>query len=134
MKKDNVSEILTKLQNSGADIFLRESGNEIADQKLIGKGFRVYRNHDRESLTNGSFSEFLDGFSGQLPIYNLSNSTIVKRVSNSLSTRFAQGICSSTPVLVQYEAVFAREFVERHKTGFSRRIIRICFLNFVIKI
>lgn len=117
MRKDDTSRILVNFMEAGANIYLRESGNQYIDQILMENGFHVYKNHSRESMTNGSFSEFIDGFAGQIPIYNTHNSTIRRRVSNGLSTRFAQGVCSSTPMLLNKEAKFSKEFVEDYQIG-----------------
>jgi hypothetical protein len=117
MRKDDTSKLLMNFKDAGATISLRESGNAILDLKLEDRGFRIYKSFSRDSMTNGKFTSFLDNFSGQLPVYNLANSTIVRRVSNSLSTRFAQGVCSSTPIIIQHQAKFAKEFVDEHETG-----------------
>jgi hypothetical protein len=68
-------------------------------------------------MLDGTYATYIAQFDGQLAIYNIANSTIHRRVSVGLSTRFAFGLASPSPIVVPPEAAFARAFLAEHRVG-----------------
>lgn len=117
MLKDDIGPQLIRLIKNGARVTVRNTGDTGLNNILLEEGFNFYESFDRESMTNGNFSRFVSTFDAQIPIYNAHNSTIRKRVANGLSTRFVQGICSDTPLIIQNESTSGINFIRSHDTG-----------------
>ncbi len=69
--------------------------------------FDTYASFSEEEMLDGTFATFGSRFAGHLAIYNEFNSTIRRRVSNGLSTRFAFALTSCSPILVSDRSEFA---------------------------
>jgi hypothetical protein len=78
---------------------------------LAQKGFHFYPQMDRKSVLDGQFADMISQFDAHFVGYNISNATIGRRVSMGLSTRYAVGLCSSAPMIIQKEATFAAQKV-----------------------
>lgn len=117
MLKDDLGSLFSNLVKEGATLTLRETGNPQFDRFLIDKGFSLYHSLDRNCMSNGEFSKFISRFSAQIPVYNAHNRTIKNRVSNGLSTRFLQGICSDSPLIIQNESSSGVNFIQDFGTG-----------------
>lgn len=104
LRKDAVGPLLRRLASTGVEVFVAGDGRRRSD------GVATYPTQPASSLFDGRFAAMLSQFDAQLPIYYLANATIRRRVSTGLSTRFATGLTTDTPMLVQSEATFAAEF------------------------
>jgi hypothetical protein len=121
MAKDDVSALLTPILKAGARVSIQRPADETSALRLAEAGFEFYEPLPRESLLNGDFARMIARHHGHLAIYNVSNSTIRRRVSTGLSTRFAVGLCAPTPMVVPNEATFARELFAAHNIGVTLR-------------
>jgi hypothetical protein len=117
MQKDNLFQILTDFRDAGARIFVQEPIEIPQKEFLKQHGFEFYPIFDREDMTNGVFANYVGDFQGQIVAYNLVNQTLKRRVSNGLSTRYALGLCSPAPMVIQTESLFAVDKVEGRGIG-----------------
>lgn len=121
MGKDDLGQFLVGIIKSGMDIFVQEPRDVNQLKELKERGYSFYPDIPRNELSDGGFAEMISDFDGHLVYYEVANSTISRRVSTSLSTRFATGICAPTPIIVPPEATFATKFLSDHPIGFASR-------------
>jgi hypothetical protein len=121
MGKDDLGSWFRQLLHAGFEIHVQEP-NEREQRRVLGReGLNFYPRIKRSGLLNGEFADLIAAFDGHLVYYQVGNSTIARRVATSLSTRFATGVCSSTPMITPPEAIFAIDFFEQHRIGFASR-------------
>lgn len=121
MGKDDLGEFLVGLIKSEMEVFVQEPRDVSQLHRLKERGYSFYPDVPRSELLEGGFAEMISHFDGHIVYYEIANSTLSRRVSTSLSTRFATGICAPTPIIVPPEAIFASEFLSTHPIGFASR-------------
>lgn len=121
MGKDDLGSWFQQLLRAGFRIHVQEPTNTDQRRVLAQEGFDFYPRVERAGLLNGEFADLISAFDGHLVYYQVANATIARRVSTSLSTRFATGVCSSTPMITPPEAAFAIDFFGQHRVGFASR-------------
>ncbi|MGM7777338.1 hypothetical protein ACSVHC_15145 [Arthrobacter sp. KNU-44] len=121
MGKDDLGVFFDSLIQAEMDVFVQAPRDNEHRRLLAGLGYSFYSDVPRSHIMNGGFADMISGFDGHLVYYEVTNSTISRRVSTSLSTRFATAICSSTPLIVPPEATFAVDFLSRNPIGFASR-------------
>ncbi len=121
MAKDDLGMWLTALVDAGADVFVQRPESDTIRRRLVDAGLDFYPEVPRGGLMNGDFATLLQSFDGQLVYYEVNNPTIRRRVEVGLSTRFATGLCSPSPMIVPPEARFARHFLAEYPVGFAAR-------------
>jgi hypothetical protein len=121
MGKDDLGVFFDGLIQAELDVFVQAPRDNDHRRLLAGLGYSFYGDVPRSHIMNGGFADMISQFDGHLVCYEVANSTISRRVSTSLSTRFATGICSSTPLIVPPEATFAKDFFSRHPIGFASK-------------
>lgn len=121
MGKDDLGLFLDNFINEGIDIFVQTPTDIDHRRRLTNLGYSFYRDVPRDEILNGGFADMISQFDGHLVYYEMANPTIARRVSTSLSTRFATGVCSSAPIIVPPEATFAVNFLSKNPIGFASR-------------
>lgn len=121
MAKDDLGEFFVELLESDMDVFVQEPSDLAQKSELMSRGYSFYPAVARANIMNGGFAEMISTFDGHLVHYEVANATISRRVSTSLSTRFATAVCSPTPIIVPPEATFAKKFLSVHPIGFASR-------------
>lgn len=119
MAKDDLGLLLDKFISAGIDVFVQAPSDDDHRRRLTSLGYSFYRDVPRNDLLNGKFADMISQFDGHLVYYEIANSTIARRVSTGLSTRFATGVCSSTPMIVPPDATFAVNFLSKNPIGFA---------------
>ena len=102
-------------------VALRSAGLEVWASAHFGagheSGFPAYPNFRTEQMLDGTYATYIAQFDGQLAVYNIANGTIRRRVAGGLSTRFAFGLGSPSPLVVQPESEFATAFLKTNRVG-----------------
>lgn len=114
MRKDAVGPMLEQLSSYGVHVFVPHD----ADTRNLPLMHR-YPYFSNQSLLEGEFSVYLSDFDAHLVFYNEFNSTIRRRVSNGLSTRFALAITASSPIVVSSSSTFVKEYWSNDAMGFT---------------
>lgn len=117
MRKDDLGAWLEHLMQNGLSIFVQDPTDVERRIMLERKGFLFYPRVSREGITDGTFAAMLSTFDGNLAYYSVMNATVARRVSTSLSTRFANALCSPTPIIVPPQAEFARDLFSTYPIG-----------------
>jgi hypothetical protein len=117
MGKDDVGETLAAYSRAGARVYVRRPRSATAAASLQGHGFEFYPEFSNADVLSGTFAAYVGGFHGQLVLYRVANGTVRRRVANGLSTRWATGIASPAPVVVQTAARAAASFLEAVPIG-----------------
>ena len=121
MAKDDLGEFLVEIISSNMEVFVQKPSDLNQSRELSDRGYNFYPNAARANLLDGKFAEMISSFDGHLVYYEVANSTISRRISTSLSTRFATAVCASAPIIVPPEANFAKNFLKDHPIGFASR-------------
>lgn len=119
MGKDDLGDFLVELIADGMDVFVQQPHCENQQNELRSRGYSFYPDIPRSGLLGGDFAEMISEFDGHIVYYDVANSTLSRRVSTSLSTRFATGICAPTPIIVPPQSIFANRFLAIHPIGFA---------------
>ncbi len=112
MRKDALGDALIGLEGAGFEVWT--SGHFAAEKQ---SRFRTYPTFSTEEMLDGTFATYIAQFDGQLALYNVANGTLRRRVSAGLSTRFAFGLASPSPLIVPPESRFAAKFLREHPIG-----------------
>lgn len=119
MAKDDPSTFFESLISKSLRVFVQHPGDSAQARLLLDRGFDLYPHHNRASLLDGAFSQFLATFDANLIYYATPNGTLRRRVKNSLSTRFATGLCAPTPMIVPKPAEFAASLFADYPIGIA---------------
>lgn len=117
MAKDDASHTLDAFIAAGARVAVQRPRSPGDERRLEDRGYEFYPFAPRDAIGNGQYADMISSYDAHLVLYNVNNSTIARRVSTGLSTRFATGLCASAPMIVPREATFAIDFAVRR--GFA---------------
>ncbi len=99
--KDALGPFLTALADQGIHVFLPH-GSDTRGHRFL----HHYPAFTNDELRWGAFSKYLSEFDLHLVIYNEHNSTIRRRVSCGLSTRYALALTAEAPIAVTNTSTF----------------------------
>jgi hypothetical protein len=110
-KKDALGAFIQKLASNKIHIFIQETSENIESKYIhfLKKGL---------SVEDGTLGRYLSQFDAHLVMYNEFNSTIKKRVSLGLGTRFAYALTFPCPIIVTETTQFAIDLFRKKKLGF----------------
>lgn len=112
MRKDALGPLFCRMMQEGLKIRVARPANAEAASSLERAGFLLYERLSPAQVANGSLARLVDRHDFQYCGYNLANRVIKRRVQNGLSSRFALGVTSMTPVIIEPEALSGRRWLE----------------------
>jgi hypothetical protein len=119
MQKDALGKILQDYLSNGFSVTVQRPSEPNAERALRTVGFKMYEPFNHSQMLDGTFSNFISGYGCQLALYNEWNTTVRRRVRNGLSSRFALGLTSPSPLVISQGAIGPRRILESRGVGMA---------------
>jgi hypothetical protein len=119
MAKDALGKALKDYLSNGFTVTVQRPSEPNAERALSALGFMMYEPFNHAQMLDGTFSNFISEYGCQLALYNECNTTVRRRVRNGLSSRFALGLTSPSPLVISRGAVGPQRILESRGVGMA---------------